>query len=516
LVRTVARFFIVASLLALHAGPVSAASRTAAGMNLPGPVINKENFVRPLKPATGDTSHFASGFKGWRYNIEKRAGAWRQEDGVFTGAENATHNHPATASYGFDFTDAIVEFDVRINDAPWEGRKWRYFNLRTTADRGYVATLSLNLENWGIQKDDNDRDGPDEAASFGRLSRSMAIGTWTHVVMEWRGDEIAATIDGRTIVGRHPQLARPKHAIMFVTGCESSVRNLVIRQGRPNPKWPEIRAALKTDDVMPEPETVLLTNGTSGQEQKERKEQKEQKEEIDDQSKDGVRDRMVKSVFEPSLTVYLPPGKFTGKAVLIAPGGGYGLLAIDREGHHVARWLQQHGVAGIVLKYRLPGFDALKTTRSSTFDASASTVRVAVEDARAAMRLIRERASAWHIDPQQVGMMGFSAGGHLTAMMGVLEPEASRPNFLALVYPALGKVPSLPATTPPTFLAHAEDDRLTPVDNSIPFYLALKKVGVKAELHVYASGGHGFGTRRTGATSEDWPNVFARWLATLP
>jgi len=512
-VRTVDRLFIVATLFVLPSGIAGAAPGRAPGPNLPGPVIYKENFARPLKPATGDTSHFASGFKGWRYNLEKRAGAWRQENGVFTGAENATHNHPATASYGFDFTDAVVEFDVRINDVAWEERKWRYFNLRTTAERGYVATFSLNLENWGLSKDDNDRDGPDEAASFGRMPRSMALGSWTRVVMEWRRDEIAATIDGRTIVGRHPQLARPKHAIMFVTGCESSVRNLVIRQGRPNPKWSEIRASLKTDDIVPEPETVVLMTALSGQE---RKETAAVKEEIDEKSKEGVRDRLVKSVTEPSLTVYLPPGKSTGKAVLIAPGGGYGLLAIDKEGHHVARWLQQHGVAGIVLKYRLPGFDALKTTAQNTFEASAATVRISVEDARAAMRVIRERASEWHLDAKQIGMMGFSAGGHLTAMMGVLEPETTRPNFLALVYPALGKIPSLPATTPRSFLAHADDDRLTAADNSIPFYLALKKAGIKAELHVYADGGHGFGTRRTGATSEDWPNAFLKWLATLP
>jgi acetyl esterase/lipase len=496
--------FIAGTLFGVRVGTAFATPPGDATLNLPSGVLLKETFARPLKPATGDTSHFASGYKGWRYNIEQRAGAWRQADGVFSGAENASHNHPATASYGFEYTDAIVEFDVRINDVPWEGRKWRYFNLRTTAERGYVTTLSLNLENWGLSKDDNDREGSDEAASFGRLTRAMPLGTWTHVRMEWRGDEIAATIDGRTIVGRHPQLARAKQSIMFVAGCESSVRNLIIRQGRPNPKWPAIKAALKMDDILAEPETLVLPTAKSAA----------GKEEIEDHSKDGIRDRMVKSVVEPSLTVYLPAGNATGKAVLIAPGGGYGLLAIDKEGHHVARWLQQQGIAGIVLKYRLPGFEALKITGGSTFEASASTVRVSIEDARAAMRTIREHASAWHLDPNKVGMMGFSAGGHLTAMMGVLETEATRPSFLALIYPALGKIPSLPATTPPTFIAHADDDRLTPVDNSIPFYVALKKAGGKAEFHVYSSGGHGFGIRRTGATSQDWPAAFEKWLAT--
>ncbi|MDZ4694767.1 MAG: alpha/beta hydrolase fold domain-containing protein [Deltaproteobacteria bacterium] len=496
---------VVGTIFGAGVVPAFAAPPGGAVLNSPGSVLSKENFARPLKLATGDTSHFASGYKGWRFNIEERAGAWRQEDGVFSGAENASHNHPATASYGFEYTDAIVEFDVRINDVPWEGRKWRYFNLRTTADRGYVTTLSLNLENWGLQKDDNDRDGPDEAASFGRLNRAMALGTWTHVMVEWRGDEFAATIDGRTIVGRHPQLARVKQSIMFVTGCESSVGNLVIRQGRPNPKWPAIKAALKTDDILSEPETLVLATAKPG----------DGKEEIEDHSKDGVRDRLVKSVVEPSLTVYLPAGNATGQAVLIAPGGGYGLLAIDKEGHHVARWLQQKGIAGIVLKYRLPGFaGALKITASNTLEGATSTVRVSVEDARAAIRTIREHASVWHLDPKKIGMMGFSAGGHLTAMMGVLEPDATRPAFLALIYPALGKIPSLPATTPPTFIAHADDDRLTPMDNSIPFYVALKKAGGKAELHVYATGGHGFGIRRTGATSQGWPAAFEKWIAT--
>jgi acetyl esterase/lipase len=226
-------------------------------------------------------------------------------------------------------------------------------------------------------------------------------------------------------------------------------------------------------------------------------------------------DRAVSNVSEPSITVYLPAeATATGKAVVICPGGGYARLAIDKEGHDIARWLNTLGVAGIVLKYRLPG--AMNMIASmGEIGKAAEAARVAIEDAELAMRIVRANAAKWNIKPNKIGMMGFSAGAHLAAMMGMRAPADRRPDFLVLAYPAMPRTFEATSETPPTFLVHADDDRLAASANSVPFYLALKKAKVPAEMHIYANGGHGFGIKKTDKTSAAWPQALAAWLAMI-
>jgi acetyl esterase/lipase len=236
-------------------------------------------------------------------------------------------------------------------------------------------------------------------------------------------------------------------------------------------------------------------------------------EKVEERGTGGVIDRSISNVTQPSLTVYLPPkSKSTGVAILIAPGGGYGHLAIDKEGHDIARWLNTIGVVGIVLKYRLPGGRNMRASLADMHSAEAAA-HVAIEDAELAMHLVRKHAAAWNVKPNAVGMMGFSAGGHLAAMMGVIAPPDARPDFLALLYPAIPRGLEATSSTPRAFIAQADDDRLAPQEHSVRFYLALKQAKVPAELLVFSSGGHGFGIRKSGKTAAAWPDAFAAWLA---
>lgn len=241
-------------------------------------------------------------------------------------------------------------------------------------------------------------------------------------------------------------------------------------------------------------------------------------ERIEERGKNGVIDRSIANIGDPIITIFpAPVEKRTGAAILIAPGGGYSHLAYDKEGLDIARWLNTLGITGVVLKYRMP--EKPKDFRAMMFgDAreSAKAVGVAVEDAREAMRLLRsERAvREWKIDKTRIGMMGFSAGGHLASILGMDDDAAIRPNFLALIYPAIPDPLYITASTPQTFLAHAADDGLS-ADNSIRFYQALRKAKVPAELHVYSEGGHGFGIRKSGKTSEKWPEHFAAWFKAM-
>jgi acetyl esterase/lipase len=230
------------------------------------------------------------------------------------------------------------------------------------------------------------------------------------------------------------------------------------------------------------------------------------------------------NVSHPTLTVFRPEkDRDTGAAVVIAPGGGYNILAWDLEGEEVAQWLNSIGVTGIVLKYRVP-------RRSGTLPNAAPPQAQA--DAQRALSLTRDRAKAWGIDPKRIGVLGFSAGGHLAAWTATnfdkraYEPAddtdkvSCRPDFVVLVYPAYlvakGKeelAPDIRVTkeTPPTFFAHAGDDGVS-AENSVRMYLALKKAGVPAELHVYASGGHGFGLRKSDKPCSTWPQRCSDWM----
>ena len=232
----------------------------------------------------------------------------------------------------------------------------------------------------------------------------------------------------------------------------------------------------------------------------------------------------VTNVTHPTLAVYRPAkDKDTGAAVVIFPGGGYNILAWDLEGTEVAEWLNSIGVTGIVLKYRVP-------RRPDTPQGKAPVQPLM--DAQRAVGLIRSKATEWGIDPERIGVLGFSAGGHLAANLSThydrraYEPlddadrVSCRPNFAVLIYSGgmIDKqtrelLPELQPTkdTPPMFFAHAGDDRVE-VENSVEMYLALRKAGVPGELHVYSQGGHGFGLRPSESASSTWPARCEAWL----
>jgi acetyl esterase/lipase len=235
-------------------------------------------------------------------------------------------------------------------------------------------------------------------------------------------------------------------------------------------------------------------------------------EQIEERGKSGVIDRSISNVSQPTVTVYLPAKeKANGTAIVICPGGGYQHLAIDKEGHDVARWLNSIGIAGIVLKYRLPG--SMRGASQNDIHQVADKIHVALEDAEAAMRLTRENAARWNLKTGAVGMMGFSAGGHLAAMMGMVAPPDVRPDFLVLGYPAIPLGLAVTASTPPTFLVAADDDpTVNPAENAGRFFAALRAAKIPAELHIYSSGGHGFGIQKSGKTSAAWAGALVAWL----
>ncbi len=230
------------------------------------------------------------------------------------------------------------------------------------------------------------------------------------------------------------------------------------------------------------------------------------------------------NVSVPTLTVFRPQGKNTGAAVIVFPGGGYTILAIDLEGTEVCDWLTSRGITCVLLKYRVP--------ESGPYPKSAA----ALEDAQRAVGMVREHAVEWGVDPKRVGVLGFSAGGHLAAAVSThfatrLYPRADaaddlscRPDFAVVVYPgyladekrefAFSEDVPVTKDTPPAFVVQAEDDPVH-VENALQYFMALKKAGVPAELHVYAKGGHGYGLRRTELPVTGWPALAEIWLKTI-
>ena len=235
-------------------------------------------------------------------------------------------------------------------------------------------------------------------------------------------------------------------------------------------------------------------------------------EKIEERGKGGVIDRAITNVLQPTITVYLPAkDKANGTGIVICPGGGYQHLAIDKEGHDIARWLNTIGIAAVVLKYRLPG--SMRGSSQGDIHEVADRIHVALEDAEAAMRLMRENASKWNLKPGAIGMMGFSAGGHLAAVMGMIAPPDSSPDFLVLGYPAIPATLNVTSSTPRTFLVAADDDTtVNPAENAGRFFAALRSAKIPAELHIYSSGGHGFGIQKSDKTSAAWTVALVAWL----
>lgn len=259
----------------------------------------------------------------------------------------------------------------------------------------------------------------------------------------------------------------------------------------------------------------------------------------------------ISNVTVPTLTAYLPAkDKATGAAVMICPGGGYAILASSHEGSDIARWFAEQGVAAFVLKYRLPN-PAIMTNQHE----------VPLMDAMQGIRLIRRDAASYGIDPNRIGVMGFSAGGHLASTLSThwngpepatarvtgnesVQSTSAQPNFAILMYPVitfgekahagsrnnlLGTLKDdaakiayysnelqVTAQTPPTFLVHSMDDKAVPVENSISYYLACLKNGVQAEMHLYPKGGHGYAMRTADKGSvANWPDACKGWLKSI-
>src|SRR5680860_93364 len=248
--------------------------------------------------------------------------------------------------------------------------------------------------------------------------------------------------------------------------------------------------------------------------------------------------RGISKVSQPTLTLFVADStKANGTAVIICPGGGYSHLAIKKEGYNVAKWLNTLGISAFVLKYRMPSDETMEDKTIGP-----------LQDAQEAIRIVRRNADKWKLNPDKIGVLGFSAGGHLASTLSThygtkgytSEDEiTARPDFSILVYPVvsmedstthqgsksslLGEKPSqqmiheysnakqVNAETPPTFLVHATDDTAVPVENSLEYYQALKKHNVPAEMHIYESGGHGFGLGVSG-TNANWPQNLQKWF----
>jgi acetyl esterase/lipase len=233
------------------------------------------------------------------------------------------------------------------------------------------------------------------------------------------------------------------------------------------------------------------------------------------------------NVSRPTMTVYSPKGTNTGVAAVVFPGGGYMCLAIDIEGSEICDWLTSRGITAVLLKYRVP------VKKVGPYGESP----LALEDAQRALGLVRFHAVEWRIDPHKIGVIGFSAGGHMVTAtsthfdkrlypaVDAADRKSCRPDFEIALYPGhlwnddegFKLNPNVPVSsnTPPTFLVQAENDPVDNVNNSLVYWMALKDAGVPVEMHLYAQGGHAFGLRRTKFPVTEWPQLAEKWLGTI-
>jgi acetyl esterase/lipase len=272
--------------------------------------------------------------------------------------------------------------------------------------------------------------------------------------------------------------------------------------------WPGVAPA---DQPAPGPETVTVSNELLA----------------------GKPTTAVTNVTRPTMSVYAPVGKNTGAAVVVIPGGGFQILAIDLEGTEVCDWLTSRGITCVLLKYRVPSepYDWKCDCRPHNLSISVPSL----QDVQRTMKLVRFHAAQWHIDPHKVGVLGFSAGGFLAVEISTLferrlyppvdaaDKESARPDFAMPIYPGhlvtadgvLNPNISVSSKTPPTFLVQAEDDYVDGVKQSLVYYAALAKAHIPAEMHLYANGGHAFGLRRTKLSITGWPEPAEAWLRAI-
>ncbi|WEN14760.1 alpha/beta hydrolase [Rhodanobacter sp. AS-Z3] len=274
------------------------------------------------------------------------------------------------------------------------------------------------------------------------------------------------------------------------------------------PLWPGVAPDLKP---VPGPETVKVS----------------------DKMLAGKPVTSVTNVTRPTMTVYAPTGKNTGAAVVVIPGGGFQILAMDLEGTETCDWLTSRGITCVLVKYRVPGIPYVWQCdcRPHNFALSVPSL----QDVQRTLRLVRFHAAKWHVDPHKIGVLGYSAGGFLVAEISTnferplyapvdaADKESARPDFAMPIYPGhlatddyqFNAAVPVSSNTPPTFLVQAEDDHVDGVQQSLAYYIALAKAEVPAEMHLYAHGGHAFGLRPTQQPITGWPALAETWLHTI-
>jgi len=219
---------------------------------------------------------------------------------------------------------------------------------------------------------------------------------------------------------------------------------------------------------------------------------------------------VIMNVVTPTLSAYLPdPARATGTGVIIAPGGAFVALAMTLEATDAAKWLQQRGIAAFVLKYRTieKNFEGIRP--GLNLDTAG---RYGMADGIQALKVVRQHAAQWHVEPNRIGFMGFSAGAMVASATLLQQDSAARPNFAALIYGGpFGVMPAVPAKLPPVFMAWAQDDPVA-LGTTVRLYDALVAAGNKPEAHVFTSGGHGFGMAKRGTTSDHWIDELYYWL----
>ncbi|MFJ6327616.1 MULTISPECIES: alpha/beta hydrolase [unclassified Rhizobium] len=256
----------------------------------------------------------------------------------------------------------------------------------------------------------------------------------------------------------------------------------------------------------------------------------------------GTDGATVSDVSRPTMTVYAPEGANTGAAVVVFPGGGYKVLAMGIEGTEICDWLTSRGITCVLLKYRVPRSGPTWEKGHRHYP----KVETALQDAQRTLALVRQNAEQWHVDPHRIGVIGFSAGGHLVAAVSTHFAErtyapvddadrlSSRPDFAIALYPGhlwmhededrdnrneadmrLRPDIRVRPDTPPTFLVQAENDDVDGIEQSLAYYIALQKAGVSTEMHLYAQGGHAFGLRKADLPIGQWPMLVERWLHTI-